>query len=65
MQKRLMFGRDPRRCDNRRQRLDTLAFTWHQEANAIILQGLGPIGVPDYLGKRPYISIKTGSARFR
>jgi hypothetical protein len=51
MQKRLMFGRDARRRNNRRHRLDALALAGHQQPDTIIVQGLGPIGAPDAFNK--------------
>jgi len=59
MQKRLVFGRDACRRNNRRHRLDALAFAGHQQPDTIIVQGLGPIGVPDHFNKSLDIGIKT------
>ena len=59
MQKRLMFRRDTRRRYNRRHRFDALALAGHQQPDAIIAQGLGPIGVPDHFNKRLDIGSKT------
>jgi hypothetical protein len=43
MQKRLMLSRNPGRRNDRRHRLDALAFAGHQQANAIILERSRPI----------------------
>ena len=59
MQKRLMFGRDACRRNNRRHRLDALALAGHQQPDAIIVQGLGPIGMPDHFNKSLDIGGKT------
>jgi hypothetical protein len=52
MQQRLVLGRDSRRCRYRRDRLDALAFAWHQQAQAVITQRLRSICMPDHLGER-------------
>src|SRR5271166_2869053 len=43
----------------RRHRLDALAFAGHQQPDTIIVQGLGPIGVPDHFNKSLDIGGKT------
>ena len=51
MQQRLMLGRDPRRRRHRRDRLDALAFSREQQAQAIITQRRRPIRMPDHRGE--------------
>ena len=46
VQQRLMLGRDPRRRGHRRHRFYALALARHQQAQAVVLQGGRPIGVP-------------------
>ena len=52
MQQRLVLGRDPGRRRYRRDRLDALALTRQQQAQAIITQRRRPIRMSDHLGKR-------------
>jgi hypothetical protein len=52
MQQRLVLGRDPGRRRYRRNRLDALALTRQQQAQAIIAQRHRPIRVPNHLGQR-------------
>src|SRR5215211_4985387 len=52
MQQRLVLGRDPRRRRHRCDRLDALALARQQQAPAIIMQRLPPIGMPDHLSQR-------------
>ena len=65
MQKRLMLGRNPSRRNDRRHRLHALAFTGHQQANAIILERPRPVPAPHNCRQGIDIISKTRFTRLR
>jgi len=65
MQKRLMLRRNPSRRNDRRHRLDALAFAGHQQANAIILERPRPIRPTQNCRKGVDIFNKTRFTRLR
>ena len=65
MQKRLMLGRNPSRRNDRRHRLHALAFTGHQQANAIILERSRPVPAPHNCRQGIDIISKTRFTRLR
>jgi hypothetical protein len=59
VQQGLMLGRYPSRRRHRRHRLDALAFTWHQQPEAVITQRHHPVGMTNRLDQAPDIRRKT------
>ena len=65
MQERLMFCGDARRGHQGGHRFDALALTRHQQTEAVISQGLLPIGMTDHLGQSLAIGPKPLLAALR
>jgi hypothetical protein len=60
VKQRLMLRRHPRRCGHRGHRLDALAFSRHQQPDAVIPQRFGAVRVTDHLHQACNILVKPG-----